>query len=129
MRKRRVACLLLLLPVIPICWLLMGLSFNLSGQSPLQHLESARKVWDQREIDDYSMTVAYGTMNNVGRYNFVVQDKVPISVVSWSPIRPEWTPAPMEDFESVVFQQDYGDYFPKNLTDYTIDGLFNYAAQ
>jgi hypothetical protein len=129
MSKRRISCLVLLLSALFLCWLLMGLSINLSLQTPLQKLESARKVWNQHAINDYKMTVAYGTMNNVGRYNFVVQDKVPISVVSWSPIRPEWTPAPMQNFESVVFRQDYGDYFPENLTDYTIDGLFDYATR
>jgi hypothetical protein len=129
MSKRRVACLLLLLPFVPICWLLMGWSFNFSGQTPIQQLESARKLWDQQGIDDYSMTLAYSTYNNIGRYDFVVQDKVPISVVSWNPIRPEWTPAPMQNFQSVKFPQDYGDYFPENLTDYTIDGLFDYATR
>ena len=127
MSKRRISCLVLLLSALFLCWLLMGFSINLSLQTPIQQLESARKVWDQQSIDDYTMTLAYGTMNEIGRYNFVVKDGVPISVASWSPILREETPAPIQNIESFVFHQ--GENFPANLTDYTIDGLFVFAAR
>jgi hypothetical protein len=130
-KHRRPSCLVLGIGLVAafLCWALVGLSFNFSGQSPLQQLKSAREVWNKQGIDDYTMTLAYSTMSNIGRYNFVIQDDAPVSVAVWSPLLRDSTPEPMLNFESVVFRQDYGDYFPENLTDYTIDGSFDYAAQ
>jgi hypothetical protein len=133
MSKRRISCLVLLLPTLFLCWLLTGFSFNLSGQSPLQKLESARKVWDEQNINDYKMTVAFGSFSYIGRFYFTIQDNqiTQISTVRNVLMTPTETPVYAEDADILGYAKSFGSYgsFPASLNDYTIVNLFDFAAQ
>jgi hypothetical protein len=111
----------------------MGLSFNLSGQSPVQKLESARKVWDEQGIDDYTMTVTFGSYSYIGWFHFTIRDNqiTQISTVRNVLMTPTETPVSVEDTDISRYAKSFGSYgsFPAMLSDYTMDTLFDFAAQ
>jgi hypothetical protein len=111
------------------CWLLIGLSFNFSGKSPLQSLENSRDRWDATGIDDYKMRIHIGSWSNIGRYDFIVQDKNVISVAISSPLLRDDTPEPIENLETAEMNIGFGDIFPHNFQDYTIDNLYRFASE
>jgi hypothetical protein len=115
-----------------VCWLLIGVSFNLSGQSPLEKLESSRRLWNEHDIDDYVMTVSFGSFSYVGRFYFTIHDNqiTQIDTVS-NAFRRDETPFPLQGTESAEYAQSFGSYggFPPSLNDYTMDSLFDFTAQ
>jgi hypothetical protein len=131
-RKRRwLTCLGWMVGLLALfgCWFMIGLSFNFSGQSPLQSLETAHNQWDATGIDDYKMSIHVGSMNNIGRYDFIVQDKNVVSVAVSSTLQRDQTPEPIENIETGKLNIGSGDYFPHSFQDYTIDNLYNFAEQ
>jgi hypothetical protein len=108
-------------------------SFNLSGQSPLQKAEAARKVWNQHDIDDYKMTVTFGSFSYVGRFYLTIQNNqvAQISTVRNVFMTPTETPVSAEGADISGYAKSFGSYgsFPASLNDYTMDNLFDFAAQ
>lgn len=134
LRNRWRSCLVSILAFISlfVCWLLVGVSFNLSGQSPVQHLEAARSVWKQQGIDDYKMTVAFGSFSYIGRFFFTVRDNQ-ITQISTNEhmLDPNTAVVPVTDTDLERYASSFGSYgsFPASLNDYTIDNLFDFAKQ
>ncbi len=129
-RKRpvRYAGLGLLGVVIAIgfCWVLPGATIRLSPQSPLSELKAAQSIWSQQRLSDYRMTVSFASFSFIGTFHFTVQDNhvtriesansVPVAV----PISPAARPGWYTNFET---------FLPPTLEQYTVDQLFDFAAQ
>jgi hypothetical protein len=113
------------------CWLMIGLSFNLSGQSPLQSLETSRDRWDATEIDDYKISLGFGSYSFLGGLHLTIQNDHIVEVDEYSALDHLQVATPISQTQAGKFVQSFAQYgnFPTELNDYTIDNLFGFAAQ
>jgi hypothetical protein len=133
-RKRRwLTCLGLIVGLLVLfgCWLMIGLSFNFSGQSPLQQLETSRSRWDATGIDDYKMTLGVGSYNFLGGLHLIIHDDQIVEVAEYNALGHMQVATPVSQTQAGEFVQSFAQHgnFPAELNDYTIDNLFDFAAE
>jgi hypothetical protein len=117
--------------VVFSCWFMIGLSFNFSGQSPLQSLETSCDRWDAAGIDDYKISLGYGSYSFIGGLHLTVQDDEIVEVAEYMALDQMRLATPVSQTEAATYVQNFAQYgnFPAELNDYTIDGLFDFAAE
>lgn len=113
------------------CWFMIGLSFNFSGQSPLQQLETARDRWDAAGIDDYKISLGYGSYSFIGGLHLTVQDDQIIEIAEYMGLDQRRLATPVSQTEAAEHVRNFAQYgnFPAELNNYTLDGLFDFAAE
>lgn len=134
-RRRNIkwlSCLILILSAMFVCWMVIGVSFNFLGQSPLQQLESAKTVWNANHIDDYRMTITFGSFSYDGRFYVTVRDNQIVHIDTVENVF--WlaeTPHAIQNDELTRYASSVGTYgnFPASLNDYTMDSLFDFTWQ
>lgn len=114
-----------------LVWMLAGLNFNFPVQSPLAELQAAQAQWEQQALSDYQMTIYFGSFTSIAALDFTVREN---RVMSIEPARdfpfgsmsistddvPNWYTGQPWSFDT---------FLPPTLKDYTIDQLFDFAAQ
>lgn len=113
------------------CWFMIGLSFNFSGQSPLQSLETARDRWDATGIDNYKISLTFYSDSVLGGLHLTIQNDQIVDVAEFRNLDYRRIPTPVAQSEADEYVQIFARYgnFPAELNDYTIDNIFNFAAE
>lgn len=111
MKRFKPVLIVLGLLLCGLIWLWMGISVNLPPQRPIDQLEAARARWEEQRIDDYRMSISFGSFSFGGWYDITVHDGVIV----------ERTPQTEGDY---AYEQHLGNTFLASLDAYTMGNLF-----
>jgi hypothetical protein len=128
MRQKRWRNLLLLfiaLGAVILIWSMVGITINIPLQRPIEKLEQARTLWQQQNISSYTMNVRFArSLAFVGWVKVIVENNKVVRVENTngedgSTFEPNW----------YTTNFGYANYFPPSLDHYTVDQLFDFAAE
>jgi hypothetical protein len=111
-------------------WVCYWLSINLTPIRPSDELRQARAMWRAQGIDDYRMTISVGNTNQVGHLIITVIDGQVDKVLSEHPFPDERERYPAQVVTSAsVWSSNFPRYLPDKLSRWTMEGLFDVAAE
>jgi hypothetical protein len=126
--QRRIFPALVTIFAIWALYLCVGITIELSPQTPLSRAVEAKATWDVHGISDYQMEVGFSSFGFVGSFLFTIQDNKVMDINVIAPLDLE--EKNLLSFEdSPPWYRNFENVLPSSLEVYTIDELFTFAVE